>query len=112
MHLYEIIGKPDIDLGPATPKPDFEMDPHAVQLLCGCLENLLQENDSSVRRRRLAVICRILRAYGRAAVTLVKDLGFHDQLLVLYSDRTIKPAVNKDEQDILAEINHIFTVVK
>lgn len=88
------------------------MDPHAVQLLCGCLENLLQESDSTARRRRLAVICRILRAYGRAAVILVDDLGFHEQLQTLFSDKSISPPVTKDERDILSEINHIFAVVK
>ncbi len=53
-----------------------ELNPHAVQLLCGSLEGLLQESDPSVRRRRLAIVCRILRAYGAHAVQLVNDLGF------------------------------------
>ncbi len=101
-------GKADIDHGPATPQPEFELNPHAVQLLCGCLEGLLQESDGNVRRRRLAVICRILRAYGKSAVQLVSDLGFADQLVVLHTDRDIVPKVSKEEQDILAEINHVF----
>lgn len=106
--MFSFPGKVDIDHGPATPSPDFELNPHAVQLLCGCLEGLLQESDASTRRRRLAVICRILRAYGKTAVQLVKDLGFHDQLLVLQGDRDIKPPVSKEERDILAEVNHVF----
>lgn len=105
-------GKADIDNGPATPKPEFELNPHAVQLLCGCLEGLLQESDVTVRRRRLAVICRILRAYGQAAVKLVTDLGFHDQFLTLYRDKGIQPPVAKEEREILAEINHVFAVTQ
>jgi hypothetical protein len=104
-------GKVDIDNGPATPKPEFELNPHALQLLCGCLEGLLQESDSSTRRRRLAVICRILRAFGNSAVQLVNELGFHDQLLVLYTDKDITPKLTKEEREILAEINHVFAVV-
>jgi hypothetical protein len=106
------VGKADIDNGPATPKPEFELNPHAVQLLCGCLEGLLQESDVLVRRRRLAVICRILRAYGKVAVKLVKDLGFNDQLLILQHDADIQPKITKEERDILAEINHVFSVTR
>ena len=61
-----------------------ELNPHAVQLLCGSLEGLLQESDASVRRRRLAIICRILRAYGAHAVQLVNDLGFQVPLHFVY----------------------------
>lgn len=57
-----------------------ELNPHALQLLCGSLEGLLQESDAGVRRRRLAIICRILRAYGAPAVQLVNDLGFQVSL--------------------------------
>jgi len=60
-----------------------ELNPHALQLLCGSLEGLLQESDAGVRRRRLAIICRILRAYGAPAVQLVNDLGFQVFLLSL-----------------------------
>ena len=85
-----------------------EINPHALQLLCGSLEGLLQEGDATVRRRRLAVVCRILRAYGALAVELVADLGLQDQLVVLFTDKDITPKLSKEERDILAEINHMF----
>lgn len=86
-----------------------ELNPQAMQLLCGCLEGLIQETDISVRRRRLAVICRIFRAYGSVALQLVSDLGFQDQLTILHSDRDITPPVTKEEKEILAEINHALS---
>lgn len=86
-----------------------ELNPQAMQLLCGCLEGLIQESDVSVRRRRLAVICRIFRAYGPVALQLAADLGFQDQLTILHSDKDIKPPVTKEEREILAEINHALS---
>lgn len=85
---------------------EVELNPHALQLLCGSLEGLLEEADLTVRRRRLAIICRIFRAYGRPAVDLAVDLGFEDQLRIMYGDSSFQPALTKEEREILAEINH------
>ncbi len=60
-----------------------ELHPSAVQLLCCCLEGVLSEQDTTVRKRRLAVVCRIFRAYGAMASDFVMDLGFSDLLEIL-----------------------------
>jgi hypothetical protein len=55
---------------------EHELAPHAVQLLCGSLEDIAAEDDSTVKYRRLVVACRIVRAGGIAAKVLGSDLGF------------------------------------
>ena len=108
-------GSVDIDQGPATPinhttssnsnNSSIELNTHAIQLLCGCLENILDETDTITRRRRLAVICRILRAYGKTAIELIQELELCSSLLTLSKEKNL----TKEEIEIIHEINHIFS---
>ena len=106
-------GSVDIDQGPATPinhttssnSSSIELNTHAIQLLCGCLENILDETDTITRRRRLAVICRILRAYGKTAIELIQELDLYSSLLTLSKEKNL----TKEEKEIIHEINHIFS---
>eukprot|EP01036_Dinobryon_divergens_P026292 gene26292-34917_t len=82
-----------------------ELHPTAVQLLCGCLESIFQQQyqeTAAVRGKKLACICRIMRGYGAAAVSLLRDLGFVEQLETLIS--TTEPPLTKDEAVIVEEI--------
>ncbi len=81
-----------------------EMNPHAMQLLCACLENLHEEKDAVVRKRKLATSCRIARAFNGSFSTLVNDLGFADVLQILHTDQDIKPVISNDEREILNEL--------
>eukprot|EP00981_Chlorochromonas_danica_P001501 scaffold326_cov169-Ochromonas_danica.AAC.2 len=62
---------------------EIELHSQALQLLCACLDGLPAEQDSLVRKRKLAVACRILRAFGKAAADLIQDLGLDGPLQVL-----------------------------
>ena len=53
-----------------------ELHAHVVQLLCCSLEGIVSETDSTVRKRRLAIVLRTLRAHGSIATSFVRDLGF------------------------------------
>lgn len=74
----------------------------AVQILCAVLENVMDESDAAVRRRRLAVTCRIIRCCGAPAIALLRDLGFVDGLRDLPSSITSK--ATPDEISMLNEI--------
>jgi hypothetical protein len=91
---------------PASEEQDMCLHPQALQLLCACLEGLDHEADPTVRRRKLSLICRLFRAYGKAAVELVSDLGFADELRLLPS--RVKPALSKEEVAVLKEVNYYF----
>jgi len=60
----------------------------AVQILCAAMENISDEADGAIRRRRLAITCRILRSCGAPAVALLQDLGFVDGLRNVSSSNT------------------------
>lgn len=83
-----------------------ELHPHALQLLCCCLEGILTETDATVRRRRLAVVCRIYRAYGTVASGFVQELGFVDGLeVLLHSEQyDVQPKLTAEETAIVAEL--------
>jgi len=83
-----------------------ELNPHAMRLLCSCLEGVSTEKDAVVRKRRLAIACRIGRTFGNAASSLMNDLGFSDGLQVLKSDADIKPEVSTDEKAMIGELLH------
>jgi hypothetical protein len=67
--------------GAGEDEGEGELPSHAVQLLCGSMESLGTETDGTVRYRRLAVACRIIRAAHSAASALGADLGFATSLL-------------------------------
>jgi hypothetical protein len=62
-----------------------ELHAHVVQLLCCSLENLSNEQDPVVRKRRLAIALRILRSNGTVAVDFVRELGFHSSFTSILS---------------------------
>jgi len=64
-----------IDMGNGSVET-AELHAHVVQLLCCSLEGVVSETDATVRKRRLAIALRIIRAHGRLAVSFVRDLGF------------------------------------
>ncbi len=61
---------------------ETEVHQQAVELLLGCFEGLADEVDAVVRKRRLSVICRIVRTYGFGSncATLAQDLGLLDSI--------------------------------
>lgn len=54
-----------------------------MQLLCSCVEGLSEEKDAVVLRRRLTVLCWVIRACGPAALSLSADIGLGDHLEML-----------------------------
>eukprot|EP01031_Cornospumella_fuschlensis_P027603 gene27603-33336_t len=86
----------------AASEQENGLHPQAMQLLCASLEGLENEVDRNVRKRKLSVVCRILRAYGGkegVAGELVKDLGLDSSV------RGLKRSdVTKDETVILEEV--------
>ena len=81
-----------------------DLHPTAVQLLCGCLESIFQQQYQEIapiREKKLACLCRIMRAYGGAAVTLLRDLGFVEQLENLIAGT--EPPLTKGEAAIVEE---------
>lgn len=83
---------------------ETELNPHALQLLCCCLEGVSQEKDALVRQRKLATACRIARSFNAAFITLVNDLGFTDAMQILQADKDIQPKLSTDERAILDEL--------
>lgn len=81
-----------------------ELNPHAMQLLCSCLEGVTAERDAVVRKRRLAIACRIGRTFGVAASTLMNDLNFSDGLQLLKNDTDIRPEVSSEETAMIGEL--------
>lgn len=81
-----------------------ELNPHALQLLCACLEQLSQESDAVVRSRRLSIACRIARSYATSAGSLLQDLGFGDVLESMLVSSDVKPVLVEDEKDMLREL--------
>ena len=83
-----------------------EMHAHAVQLLCGCLDGVLYEQDALVRKRRLTISLLIVRSYGSTAATLCRDLGFTDPLSVHLTSLPHKsvPADLESEDSIMREL--------
>jgi hypothetical protein len=75
-----------------------------VQILCAVLENVMDESDAAVRRRRLAVTCRIIRSCGAPAVALIRDLGFADGLRDITASASSTSKTTPDEISMLNEI--------
>lgn len=64
-----------------------------VAMLCGCLDGVVDETDSTTQLRRLLVVGRLLRknkdsTIHKATASLIQDLGFHHSLQDLASDAT------------------------
>ena len=57
---------------------DAEMNPHALQLLCGASENIHTENDATCRLRRLTVAYRLLSRASAQGKELAAELGLAD----------------------------------
>jgi hypothetical protein len=83
-----------------------ELNSHALQLLCGCFEGIYNEKDANVRKRRLAIICRIARTFSSSVGSLMNDLGFADILQILKSDESLRPPILPEEKEILGELLH------
>jgi hypothetical protein len=103
------------------------LHPQALHILCGCIENILTEQDANVRRRELATICRIVRACGSAASKLLDDLGvltpgdglhaLHQELLrkqqqQLRDGKGSKSAVVVSAEDELTIITEILKIAQ
>jgi hypothetical protein len=86
-----------------------EVHSHAVQLLCGILEGLPTEVDAGVRQRKLAVVCRMIRAYQKLATDFIEDLGFTESFQILQQDQSIQPPLSRDERTIVNEIMYYCT---
>ena len=85
-----------------------ELHQTAVQLLCGCLESVFQLQNreiAAVRMKKLACVCRIVRDFAAAAVSLIRDLGFLEQLETFITEGAgVEPAVLEEEKIIVEEI--------
>jgi hypothetical protein len=88
-----------------------EMHAHAVQLLCGCLEGVLSEQDALVRKRRLTISLLIVRSYGSTGAALCRDLGFADPLSMHRASLPHKsvPADLESEESIIRERVFLMT---
>lgn len=67
------------------------------------LEGVAEESDVVVRKRRLTVVCRILRC-GQAACVLARDLGFLDALVALGKTAGAGLPLDRQEGLLVAEI--------
>ena len=81
-----------------------ELNGFAVQIICSIAEEIISEADANVRSRRLAIICRIQRAYGALASTFIEELGFKDMFRNLRQDTSIMPKITTLEEKILDEL--------
>lgn len=88
--------------GPWAPSWESQGEIHdqAVQFMCGCFESVQSEQDGTVRKRRLSIICRILRAYGVLASALAAELGYLGNVDTLLN----RPASHDQEVKILKEL--------
>lgn len=71
---------------------DEEIHPHIVQILCGVIEDIVDEADIVVLHRRLCVAHNIM-VYFPATKELFKDLGFVDTYIDLKAQRASSLAV-------------------
>jgi hypothetical protein len=81
---------------------EAELPPQALQLLCGCLDDLAEEGEPGTRYRRLATALRILRAFGGPAITLASELGFGDIPLLMTG------VLGENEKAALAELGRLL----
>lgn len=87
-----------------SPSQD-ELHPQALQLLCGCFDGLFEEKDGLVRKRRLAVICRVTRAFPSLAASLIRELGFGEVLDAMKATaQTLSPPLTSEELAIVDEL--------
>lgn len=86
---------------------DCDMHMTVVPLLCGCLEDIgnNSEKDASIRYRLLAVVCRIVRVYGKKATSLIDDLGYGDMIEYLrQGGAAVKPPLTAAEAAVVHEL--------
>mmetsp|Transcript_11689 Transcript_11689/g.16060 ORF Transcript_11689/g.16060 Transcript_11689/m.16060 type:complete len:506 (-) Transcript_11689:119-1636(-) len=92
----------------ASNDTSIELHQTAVQVLCGVLETIFHQpgDQGDVRRRKLAIVCRILRSYGAPAVYLLRELGYVEQLemLISCSESTQMNPLDKQETTIVEEM--------
>lgn len=78
-----------------------ELNPLAVQLFCGAMEEISSEREVAVRYRRLCVALKIVRMGGGGAKTLGRDLGFGSDLAAI-SPSTVQETL------VLGELRRSF----
>lgn len=79
---------------------DGELNPLAVQLLCGAMEGVTVEKDSAVRYRRFCITLKIARLGGDTVGSLGRDLGFGNDLTAFKSSET--------EHQVVEELKRFF----
>ena len=85
-----------------------EIPQHMVEVICNCIQSADEgEADKLVRRRKLAIILRIIRRYGKKAVDLLSDLGYDSSVKDMH--RKASNISDGDEKTIIAEILHRIT---
>ena len=85
-----------------------EIPQHMVEVICNCIQSADEgEADKLVRRRKLAIILRFIRRYGKQAVNLLNDLGYDSSVKDMH--RKASDNSDGDEKTIIAEILHRIT---
>lgn len=72
---------------------DGELNPLAVQLFCGAMEEISSEREVAVRYRRLCVALKIVRMGGGGAQSLGRDLGFGSDLAAISPSTVLETLV-------------------
>jgi hypothetical protein len=80
----------------------FELSECIVSILLGCIEHMQSENDATTMQRLYMTVGQILvsRAYGKAATTLVNDLGLMDAEVI----RSAKMRGGKEAEELANEV--------
>ena len=84
---------------------DEEIPQHAIELMCNCIQ-VGDEQDKLIRRRKLAIVLRLIRRYGYAAVQLLLDLDYTAHVMEVHGQ--LESAAD-DDKTISAEIIHHMT---
>eukprot|EP00605_Chrysophyceae_sp_TOSAG23-4_P001440 GSChrysophyteH1.ASY1.ANO1.1568.1 assembled CDS len=80
-----------------------ELHSHVVQLLCCSLESLSSEQDSVVRKRKLALSLRLLRSCGKLAAEFVRELGFNSSFKSIKNQLKAAGGATLDSEVIILE---------
>jgi PUL domain len=98
MHVHPIGGASRLILS-----GDGELNPLAVQLFCGAMEEISSEREDAVRYRRLCVALKIVRMGGSGAQSLGRDLGFGNDIAAISPSSVL-------ETQVLGELRRAFTI--
>jgi PUL domain len=82
---------------------DGELNPLAVQLFCGAMEEISSEREAAVRYRRLCVALRIVRMGGSGAQSLGRDLGFGSDIAAISPSSVL-------ETQVIGELRRALTI--